>query len=973
MKKIILFTLACLLHGFVSNSQITWEKLFSRKSTDAFRNAKEVPTGGYVLAGYTSDSTASDSDAYVVRLNTNGDTLWTFRQNIGLSKKDLFYKVIVASDGGFVMCGYTNSITGISDDILIVKINSSGQLLWTKTWGGTGKDRAQDIIELSDGSFAITGYTTSPPALYYDAFLYKVDSNGDSLWFKRYGTAVYDDANSVRALANGGFLIGGQSANGVTGFDQSLIRTDDSGNVLWSTKIGTPGTDNIEHIAVGSDGYFLAGGTNGAGIGGDDGYLVKTDTSGARLWSKTFGGSQPDDFHRVELTSDGGLILSGTSSSFSPLLPNMWLVHTNITGDSLWSNTYGGDNHDHGYSGQETSDGGYIMAGYSGSFGFNSEEGYVVKTNSTGVVSNHLTYTTATVLIEPNTTLCGGSNSLVKILIKNFGNDTVPNVPATAVISGSLNATLSATYSGALFPQDADTLIFPTAINTSTGGTYTFLLSTLNNNDVFPANNTLTVTVTVDGNSGAPTVTGGSNCGPGTVNLSAGSSGSINWFDVPTGGTALANGTTFTTPSISATTTYYAQTGLNCPSSRVPVVATINTTPNAPTAADSARCGPGTVTLFATSSGSVYWFDVPTGGTALANSSTFITPSLTSSTIYYAQTDLSCPSSRIPVNAIINSVPVAPTAVDSTRCGPGTVNLSVSSSNTVQWYAVSSGGSLLSTGLNYTTPSLTVNTPYYVQAIDANSCISTRTEIIATIGTSLADPIMINGSVCGSGTVTLSTTSSNGIHWYNDAIGTTLLGTGASFTTPFLTATTTYYAQAFDGLCVSGFVAVSATLLTPPIVSIGPDTNIEIPNVYILDPGPGFTNYDWSSGSTLQTLTVFASGMYCVTVTDGNGCINSDCATISFFVSVNSIESNAAFSIYPNPTNENMSISFANTFTKPRIEIVDLSGKIIFNTKIEHADVGTTYQINTSRIASGIYIVKITSDEKQFCRKLVVE
>ena len=240
MKKIYLFTLSFLVMTFISNGQTTWEKLFSAKNTDVFRSVKEVPAGGFVAVGYTSDSTVSDSDAYVVRMTALGDTLWTFRQNIGLSKKDLFYKVIVASDGGFVMCGYTSSITGISDDILIVKLNSAGQMVWTKTLGGAGRDRAQDIIELSNGSFVVTGYTTSSPASYYDAFLYKINSSGDSLWYKLYSTGsfLYDDANSVRALSNGGFLMGGQSANGANGFDQFLIRTDDSGNVLWTKQFG---------------------------------------------------------------------------------------------------------------------------------------------------------------------------------------------------------------------------------------------------------------------------------------------------------------------------------------------------------------------------------------------------------------------------------------------------------------------------------------------------------------------------------------------------------------------------------------------------------------------------------------------------------------------------------------------------------------------------------------------------------------
>lgn len=895
MKKIFLFTIALLLNGLVSQSQVTWEKLFSAKNTDVFRSVQEVPSGGYVVAGYTSDSTASDSDAYVVRMTTSGDTLWTYRQNIGLSKKDLFYKVINTADGGFALCGYTSSITGISDDILIVKLTSSGQMTWTKTIGGSGRDRAQDIVELSNGSFAIAGYTTSPPALYYDAFLYKIDANGDSLWFKRYGTAVYDDANSIRALSNGGFLLGGQSTNGANGFDQYLIRTNDSGDTLWTKKFGTPGTDNIEYIAVGNNGFYLGGGTNGAGVGGDDGYVVKTDTSGNVLWGKTYGGSQPDDFHRVEITLDGGLIMSGTTSSTGPLQPNMWLMRADANGDSLWSNTYGGDNHDHGYSGQETSDGGFIIVGHTGSFGFNGEDGYVGKTDSNGNISDSLTYTTVVALISPTAVGCGTSNVQVKVLLRNFGNKTVPSVPATADISGALTTTLSGTYNGNFFSQDADTLLFPTTINTTTGGTYTFVLSTSNNNDVYPARNSMTVTITIEGNNGPPSVTNGMNCGPGTVTLSGSSAGTINWFSGSTGGTSLGTGTTFVTPSISTTTTYYAQTGLTCPSARVPVVATIN------------------------------------------------------------------------------SIPSAPTVTDGARCGTGTVDLSASSANTIEWYDVSSGGSSLSTGANFTTPSISTTTPYYVQAVDANTCISSRATATATINTIPADPTTTDSIFCGPGSTSTLLASGGGIYWYDDASGTNQVGTGGVWVTPTLSATTTFYAQSFNGTCGSAFIPATATMVGLPTVSVGPDTAVEIGTAYLMDAGAGFSFYQWNTGDQTQTVNILYPDTFCVTVTDANGCTNSDCAIIDFFVGISNASTNSAFSIYPNPANDNFNISFNKSMRNSIVAVVDVSGKIVLVNNFEKADVGTQLTINTTNLASGIYFVRISSEEKQYFQKLVIE
>ena len=108
MKKLFVLSLFFLTAVISANAQTTWEKLIANRSTDVFRCVKEVSTGGYVAAGYVADSTVSDTDAYVVKMNTVGDTVWSFRYNGSLSKKDLFYKIIETQDHGFVMCGYTD-------------------------------------------------------------------------------------------------------------------------------------------------------------------------------------------------------------------------------------------------------------------------------------------------------------------------------------------------------------------------------------------------------------------------------------------------------------------------------------------------------------------------------------------------------------------------------------------------------------------------------------------------------------------------------------------------------------------------------------------------------------------------------------------------------------------------------------------------------------------------------------------------
>jgi hypothetical protein len=215
----------------------------------------------------------------------------------------------------------------------------------------------------------------------------------------------------------------------------------------------------------------------------------------------------------------------------------------------------------------------------------------------------------------------------------------------------------------------------------------------------------------------SPVLSDTSICGPGIAVIRAVSNDRVNWFDVPSGGVALDTGLYFTTPNISSTTTYYAEAGLGCNSTRVPVTVTVESVPAAPAAVDSSRCGAGSVTLFASSPYTVYWYDSPAGGILLDSGATFNTPVISTTTTYYAETGGFCRSARIPVNANILSTPITSSA-DGFVCGPGQVLLSVNATvpaDSIVWYD-SPGGNVLGTGYTFTTPNITINTTFYVEA-----------------------------------------------------------------------------------------------------------------------------------------------------------------------------------------------------------------------------------------------------------------
>jgi len=967
------FFLLSLLFINSLNAQSTWEKIFSKKSTDAFRCVVEVPAGGYMIAGYTSDSTVNDTDAYVVRMTTAGDTLWTKRINRAGNGKDLLYKVINTADGGFAFCGYSTSNSAGSDDAYFLKMDPAGNIEWSNTWGGTGKDRAQDIVQTADGGFAIAGYTTSPPAAYYDAFLIRTNSSGDTLWTRRYGNSGFDDANTVVIHPDGGFVIGGQSSNGGAGLDMYMVRLTGSGSVAWTKKFGTGGTDNIEHIIRQSDGtYILAGGTDDiGGLGGNDGYLVKTDSGGTVLWSKYYGGNSQDDFHQVYRSSGGNFVLSGTSRSSGALEPNMWLLKTNSSGDSLWSQTYGGDNHDHGYSAVQASDGGYIFVGYSSSFGFNSEDAYVVKTNSLGNIGDYLTNITVADLTQPLHGSCTNNSVQIKVVIRNFGRDTVPNVPVTINITGPITQTLNQTYNGSVPPGELDTLTFSTPINLSSPGQYTFSCTSQNVNDVFPQNNNLTRTVSIIEYSSPPTVTDGNRCGTGSVSLSANSTDSIFWYNASTAGNLLGIGTNFNTPSISTTTTYYAQAGFACPSSRVPVVANVLAPIAAPTTTPAQRCSPGSVTLTASAADPIRWFSASSGGTPLFTGSSFTTPSISTTTIYYAEAfNVACSSIRTAATATINTPSANPVTSSASRCDSGTIILNATASDPITWYDAAIGGNVVGTGPSYTTPVLTSTTTYYAEASNG-ICPSNRIAATASITSQIPDPTVTPGERCGAGTVTLGASSNEILIWYASASGGSQLGSGTTFTTPFITGTTTYYVIATNGACPSNYIPVVATIHPNISINLGSDTTLVSGSNYTLDPGAGFATYSWTGGDTTQTLTVSTTNTYCVTVTDVNNCTATDCINVQFSVGLNQIENTSSFTVFPNPADNLFYITLEKNSRKVNCQLYSIDGKIILDREFQNINSGLPFPVHVSDIASGSYILKITTDDTVSSQRLI--
>jgi hypothetical protein len=291
-------------------------------------------------------------------------------------------------DGGYIVTGYIWPHGAGSADVWLVKTDANGDTSWTRTFGGEGDDAGNSVQQTQDGGYVIAGTTYSYGAGQGDVWFIKVDADGSLAWCKTFGGVSYDEGESVQQTQDGGYIIAGTTwSYGAGWHDVWLIRTDAAGDTVWTRTFGGAQEDWGGSVQQTRDGgYVIVGGTMSHGAGSADVWLVKTDANGDTSWTRTFGGEGDDAGNSVQQTQDGGYIVTGYTRSYGAGGYDVWLIKTDANGDTAWTRTFGGSSDDEGYSVQPTSDGGYIIAGCTGSFGAGGYDVWLIKTDAEGRV-----------------------------------------------------------------------------------------------------------------------------------------------------------------------------------------------------------------------------------------------------------------------------------------------------------------------------------------------------------------------------------------------------------------------------------------------------------------------------------------------------------------------------------------------------------------------------------------------------------
>jgi len=385
IMSILFLTLATSCMPADSEPAEEWNRTFGGSDSDFGEFVQQTSDGGYIITGHTNSFGVGGYDLWLIKTDLDGNEEWN--KTFGGSGWDMGYSVQQTSDGGYIVTGVTNLDlnSDIWGDVWLIKTDSAGKEEWNKTFGSSGGDegRGYSVQQTSDGGYiiSITWYTESYGSYDSDIWLIKTDSDGKEEWNKTYGGSDYDVSYSIQQTSDGGYIISGYTMSYGTGSrDIWLIKTDAEGNEMWNKTFGGSGWDEGNSVRQTSDGgYIIAGYTYPYGSSEQDLWLIKTDSDGNEEWNKTFGGSDNDVGYSVQQTSDSGYTITGYTKSYGAGYQDIWLIKTDSDGKEEWDKTFGGSGYDVGYSMQQTSDGGYIITGYTESYGAGGWDLWLIK------------------------------------------------------------------------------------------------------------------------------------------------------------------------------------------------------------------------------------------------------------------------------------------------------------------------------------------------------------------------------------------------------------------------------------------------------------------------------------------------------------------------------------------------------------------------------------------------------------------
>lgn len=405
MKQWFFLSIGLLFSGMVCGQvpAIEWQVSPGGSEWDEATSIQQTSDEGYIVVGYSlsDDGDVSfnhgSADIWVVKLDVAGNLEW--ERSLGGSGWDEASSVEQTFDGGYIIAGLSSSSDGDvtqnrgDDDVWVVKLDQAGNLEWEKSLGGSDAEFAHSIQQTEDEGYILAGYTWSEDGDVSvnhgstDAWIVKLDAEGELQWERTLGGSDSDYAHSIQQTEDGGYIIAGYTwsddgdvSENLGKSDCWIVKLDANGELRWERTFGGSNMDIAMSVRQTTDhGYIFAGITTSEDGDvtdknwGQDAWIVKLDTEGELQWERTLGGNDDDGAYSIRQTDDGGYIAAGFSSSEDgDLTENLgerdaWLIRLDASGNLLWQKSLGGSEEDGASAIRQTADGGYIMSGFSSS------------------------------------------------------------------------------------------------------------------------------------------------------------------------------------------------------------------------------------------------------------------------------------------------------------------------------------------------------------------------------------------------------------------------------------------------------------------------------------------------------------------------------------------------------------------------------------------------------------------------------
>ena len=370
-----------------------WAKVYGESTPDWMSSVQETSDGGSIVAGYTeSFGRAGASNMWVIKLAANGTINWE-RTYSGVPY-DWASSIKETSDGGYIIAGYTECFGAQEGDAWVIKVDSSGDIVWERRYGGEFSDEATCIQQTDDDEdgqkndgYIVAGRTKSFGSSVSDMWVIKLSGAGDITWENRYGETDFDIASSIDQTSDGGYIVAGDSWNATSGAtvhsDMAVVKLGADGSIQWQKTYGDIDSDTASCVQETPDGGYILAGDTRSFTSISDIWILKLTSTGSVIWQKTYGGNWS---YAIDLdqTSDGGYIVAGHTHDFGAGFSDILLLKLDSAGTIIWQKVYGGSGFEWAHAVEETTMGEYLVAGRTQSFGAGLDDALLLKVDSSG-------------------------------------------------------------------------------------------------------------------------------------------------------------------------------------------------------------------------------------------------------------------------------------------------------------------------------------------------------------------------------------------------------------------------------------------------------------------------------------------------------------------------------------------------------------------------------------------------------------